>query len=112
MFPSEMTESTGTRMKHVDTEKTRDFIFPTEFKESTVSSLDFKKERTRDYQSSTRPTESTTSKESGKKIEIVDFMFPSDLASSRLTNYKNDKAVELDKRISLACTLTLCWGKK
>ena len=115
MFPSETTESTGTRVKLVDNEKTGDFVFPTEYKESTVSRIIvLKNAKTRDFIASKKSavsTESTTIKQiPDKRIETVDFIFPPDLTSSRLADYKNDKL--LDNRISLACSLALCWGKK
>ena len=106
MFPSETTESTGTRIKHVDNEKTIDFIFPTEYKDTIA--------KTKKFLQSTKvktSTESTTEKiVPEKRIENNGFVFPQDLTST--TNYSIEKSVEFDKRISLACTLTLCMGKK
>ncbi|CAG9801629.1 unnamed protein product [Chironomus riparius] len=116
IFPSETTEPTGTKGKHVDNKKIGDFVFPTEYKESTVPKvIILKSSKTTDYLSSTKAVVSTESsvikKIPDKRIETVDFIFPPDLASSKLTNHK-DKSLEIDNRISLACTLALCWGKK
>jgi hypothetical protein len=117
MFPSETTAITETRIKQVDNEKSNDFVFPTEFKETTIARvLVFNDARTRNVLSSTKATvltESTTIETIiDKEKKIVDFVFPPDFTNSRLPDYSNDKSGELDNRISLACTLTLCWGRK